>query len=62
MFSTNKNFWKALDSINDPENVLRVESHIGDPAPLDFSLKDPKGRKSVKVIKDGEGDIKLQAP
>ena len=51
IFSGNRNFWKALDSVNDSENVLRVESHINDPNPLDFALhNDKKGDRSFKVI------------
>lgn len=60
LFSTNRNFWKAMDSINDSDNVLRVETHIRDPAPLDFSLHNDKTEgKKVKVEKEKDGNVRL---
>jgi hypothetical protein len=49
----NKQFWKALDDINDPENIIAVQRQIHDPDPLDFSLHD----RPIKFIKDKQGKI-----
>ena len=52
-FRGDRNFWKALDDINDPANVNAVQSTIGDPAPLDFSLRNG----TIKLVKDKQGNV-----
>jgi hypothetical protein len=49
----NKHFWKALDDINDPQNITAVQRQIGDSEPLDFSLND----RPIKFVKDKQGKV-----
>lgn len=48
-----KNYWKALDDLNDPSSVVAVQTQILDPEPDDFTRQD----RPIMLVKDKNGTV-----